>query len=396
MLTWNAVLGRRLARHQLLSPAPRAKIVDVASRLCGIHAQVMPSAEISLGLRLRGFTAEGLEEALWERRVLAKIYGIRGTVHLVPACELGWWLAALRATGREDAAMDARRLAYLGLSERELRRIGDAIAAALVGTRLTREELGAAVGKRIGRSVVDRTVGAFGGQWPVWTAALGHAALAGDLMFGPPVGGRVTFVRPDEWVGRVAAVDPDTALRELCLRWLTAYGPASMRDFAQWANLDPRRARSVRERLGDAVETVSVDGTPLLQVAGEGAPRSSRASTILLPRFDAYAVGSYPRDVVVPPAAVARASATGLLPSRSGSGRAFLCGPMPVLLVDGAVAGIWESKRTAKSIAIRVQSFTRLDRARREDVARAAERIGKIVGLESSLAFGAIATRPHL
>jgi len=117
---------------------------------------------------------------------------------------------------------------------------------------------------------------------------------------------------------------------------------------------------------------------------------------VLLPRFDAYAVGSYPRDVVAPPAVVAKAAATGLLRARSGTGRAFLVGPMPVLLVDGVIAGIWESTRTAKRIAIRVQPFVSLDKRRRAAVDRAAARIGEIVGSDATIAIGAVSTRPHL
>src|SRR2546423_1225166 len=93
--------------------------------MCGIHAQVMPSAELSLGLRVRGLTARSLGDALWKTRELVKTYGPRGTVHLLPAKELGFWLAALRDTGRAED--DAGRLDYLGMSGKDLARIIDAI-----------------------------------------------------------------------------------------------------------------------------------------------------------------------------------------------------------------------------------------------------------------------------
>ena len=393
---WRAVLLRRLARHHLLTPAPRSSIVDVVSALCGVHAQVMPSALLSLGLRVRGLGARDLDEALWVRRDLVKMYGIRGTVHLVPTREFGFWLAALRATGRDDRDDDPRRLAYLGITATQLHDAADAIADALVHRTLTREELGKAVAKRVGRWATDRTVSAFGGRWPVWQAAMGRAALAGALCFGPTIGARVTFVRPRDWLGRVVSPAPEAALRELFLRYLAAYGPASERDFAQWSSMSPVRVGVVRKECGAAVEAVDVEGTALWQAAGEGASRSRRASTLLLPRFDAYAVGSYPRDVVAPPAVVERAAATGLLPARTGTGRAFLTGPMPVLALDGVISGIWESTRTARRIAIRVQPFVRLDRARRAALTDAAARIGQISGLDASVEIGSVTTRPHL
>ncbi|TMC36085.1 MAG: winged helix DNA-binding domain-containing protein, partial [Chloroflexi bacterium] len=75
-LTWRGIIARRLARHHLSKPAPRAKLVDVVAEVCGIHAQVMPSAELSLGLRIADFRKRDLDSALWETRVLVKAYGI--------------------------------------------------------------------------------------------------------------------------------------------------------------------------------------------------------------------------------------------------------------------------------------------------------------------------------
>ena len=393
-LTWKAALSRRIARHHLARPAPRARLADVVSELCGIHAQVMPSAELSLGLRVARFTARDLADALWERRELVKIYGLRGTVHLVPAREYGWWLSVLRAMRGDGRDLDPARLRYLGITERQFFDASEAIVDAVGKKPLTRDELGAIVARRVG-AWATRTVGAFGGQWPVWQAAIGHAALEAPLIFGPPQGVRVTFVRAADWIGRIRTPDPDAALPELFGRYLRAYGPASERDFAQWSTLAPARVRAIRAAAADEVAEVTVDGTSLLQVANDRPARASR-STLLLPRFDVYAVGSYPRDIVAPPEIVAKAAATGLLRERSGTGRAFLFGPMPVLALDGVISGIWEAKRSAKRMRIRVQPFVTLDGTRRRAVERAAKRIGEIAGVGSELEIGAVTTRPHL
>jgi len=114
-LTWNEVRAHRLARQFLHSPAPRMSVVEVVRNVCGIHAQVMPSAELSLGLRVEGLTRHQLATELWERRSLVKTYGVRGTVHLLPSDELALWLAAFRANSRRN---DGRRLEYLGLPSR--------------------------------------------------------------------------------------------------------------------------------------------------------------------------------------------------------------------------------------------------------------------------------------
>jgi hypothetical protein len=115
-----------------------------------------------------------------------------------------------------------------------------------------------------------------------------------------------------------------------------------------------------------------------------------------LPRFDCYVVGSHPRDVLIPPAIVASAAKTGLLKRGNTTGRAFLAGPMPVLLVDGTVAGIWESKRTARELAITVQPFVSLSKERRGALDAAAQRLGEVIGLDASIRLGSVRTRPHL
>ena len=393
-LGWDQVRARRLERHFLSRRAPPERLVDVVRGICGIHAQVRPSAELALGLRVDGFTRRDLAAALWERRTLVKTYGIRGTVHLFPSDELGLWLSAFAANRRAD---DERRLAYLGLSREQMDAIIEAIGDALEERRLSRDELGAQVARRVGAAVVERTVSAFGGRWPVWTSGLGAAANSGRLCFGPTEGTRVTFESPRRWLGASKQVDGTDALREIFRRYLAAYGPARHDHFAQWFAMPASRARDLADSLGDELRTVEVDGTRLLQLARDDSirPRPARG-VLLLPRFDPFVVGSHPRDELVPPDTVARARATGLLPQRAGTGRQFLVGPMPVLLVDGAVAGVWEQRRARGRVDLRVQAFVRLAAEERDGVEAAAARVGAVLEEEVRLSFGEISTRPHL
>jgi Winged helix DNA-binding domain len=390
---WDQALGRRLARHHLGAPAPRKDLADVVGALCGIHAQVMTSAEHSLGLRVRGMTASALSDALWKTRELVKAYGPRGTVHLLPAKEFGFWLAALRDTGRAED--DAGRLEYLGMSAKDLASVADAIAESLSEKPLTREELGRAVAKRVGRWAVERTVVAFGGQSQVWQAGIGVVARRGLVCFGPPVGAKVTFVRAESWLGPFRVGDAAKSQREMMRRYLAAYGPATAAEFAQWATIAPARAKQLANELGSVIEEVEVDGVRALQIAGDRAGRPAR-STLLVPRFDVYVVGSHPRDVVIPPDLVKRATATGLLRGGIGTGRSYLAGPMPVMLIDGVVSGIWESKRRGRRLDIVAQPLVRIDAKRRTELARSAARLGEISGLEATLRIGAVTTRPHL
>ena len=95
-LTWEQVIGRRLARQHLLRPAPGSALAHVAADICGVHAQMAPSAELMLGLRVAGITRQDVRAALWETRALVKTVGLRGTLHLLPAEEVPLWMAANR------------------------------------------------------------------------------------------------------------------------------------------------------------------------------------------------------------------------------------------------------------------------------------------------------------
>jgi len=47
-LTWPQALAWRMRRQYLVERAPRAAMLDVVSRLCGVHAQLQSSAELAL------------------------------------------------------------------------------------------------------------------------------------------------------------------------------------------------------------------------------------------------------------------------------------------------------------------------------------------------------------
>ena len=57
--------------------------------MAGVHAQVLSAAEISAAMRVDGATRDDVRRALWDDRTLVKTFGPRGTVHLLPAADLG-------------------------------------------------------------------------------------------------------------------------------------------------------------------------------------------------------------------------------------------------------------------------------------------------------------------
>jgi hypothetical protein len=51
-LTWSRVAAWRVRRHHLDQRAPAGSMLAIASRLCGLHAQVLSSAVLSSWTRV--------------------------------------------------------------------------------------------------------------------------------------------------------------------------------------------------------------------------------------------------------------------------------------------------------------------------------------------------------
>src|SRR5215469_571062 len=99
-LTWPRVAAWRVRRHDLDQRAPARSMLAVASRLCGLHAQVLSCAELTLWARVENLDRQAVQRALWKDRTLVKSWAMRGTLHLLPASELPLWHAALSTSPR--------------------------------------------------------------------------------------------------------------------------------------------------------------------------------------------------------------------------------------------------------------------------------------------------------
>jgi Winged helix DNA-binding domain len=76
-LTWPEILAWRLTRQRLDRRAARDEALGVVREICGLHAQVMSSAELTLWARVEDLEPQAVREALWDRRSLAKTWSAR-------------------------------------------------------------------------------------------------------------------------------------------------------------------------------------------------------------------------------------------------------------------------------------------------------------------------------
>lgn len=153
-LTWPRVAAWRVRRHYLDQRLPAGNMLAVASRLCGLHAQVLSSAVLTLWARVEELDRYAVQRALWQDRTLVKTWAMRGTLHLVPSDDLPLWHAALTTSRRYSKPGLWRRF---GLTLEELDRLTESIGDALNGAVMTREELAQRVGQLTGSRKLARS-----------------------------------------------------------------------------------------------------------------------------------------------------------------------------------------------------------------------------------------------
>jgi uncharacterized protein YukE len=382
-VSWSAANLRRLQRHALLPPAATGTDpAEIAAVICGAHAQVLSAAELSLALRIHAATRATIRHALWDDHRLIKTHGPRGTVHLLPTEELPLWTAALSAIPAQSPFPDGVRLTPAQAEE-----IVNAIDRALQDAELTIDELDRAIVDLVGAWAGDRVMPAFQGLWPRWRQAVGMAAHRGVLCFGQNRGRRVTYTNPRRWLPGFRPAPEDEAIANVIMRYLYAYGPATPKQFAQWIGAPPTWGIEQFERQKQQLIEVDFEGTPAWVARGDTKmPGAEEAawSLLLLPYFDAYVVGSHPRDRLFPGHAAARALAP--------SGQA---GNYPVLLIDGVVAGVWHQRRSGRTIDVTVEPLTRLTADQRRALEIQVERIGEVIEGQARLTIGTVTTGGH-
>jgi hypothetical protein len=367
------VHARRLARSHLAERTSPAKLLEVVRDTCGVHAQVMAAAELSIAARVDGLARADVQAELWERRRLVKNWTLRGTIHLHPADEMPLWMAARRV---EPYWREPKFLETFGLTNAQADGIREAIGDALQGRALTREELGDEVTRRVGRWARKKTkVIQFGEPAETWPQLIGAAAQTGLLCHGPMRGRNVTFVRTDEWLGGWEEVDPRAALAEVFRRYLSAYGPATPEEFAHWFNGKPALARELADAQASKLEEVDVEGRQAWQLRRERSPRPAPSVVRLVPHYDVYVIGCAP-----PGEQRERLKAKPVFDRGAG--------PFPALLVDGVIAGTWKREQRGKGVHVRVELFRRLTAAQRKELGAETERLGEFLGAEASLSFG--------
>lgn len=365
------VAAWRLTRQRLTGPPAKSPEV-VARDLVGVQAQVLSSAALSISVRTGG-RVEATSMAL-EKRRLIRSWGMRGTLHLFAADHFPSVVAALSL--REPWRRPSW-LRYFGTTEEQMEAGIEAVGEILDdGVPRTRAELADAMDARFGAGLAKLVRG----SWGMFLKQAANKGFASQAWTGDS---SVAFVRPDRWLPEWRTDDPDEALRALLLGYLAAYGPASPAEINRWWGVTGAGLKPVIRQLAGQVTEVEVDGarglarTEDLDAIDSATPPRGDDGVVLLGPFDPLTIGAGMRQHLIPAAHLTRVSRTAGWIS-------------PVVLVDGRVAGVWDSVRKGDRLTVTIDPFERLNAARRGAVGAAAKRLGAAQGADVTVEYGAV------
>jgi hypothetical protein len=320
-------LNRAFLARQLLLEHAEMTTEQAIDHLIGMQAQMPNPPYIGLWTRLADFAFEDLAQLVRHRRVV-RMALMRNTIHLVTTADAG------RLRPLLQPMMD--RSFASSIFAKEL--VGVDVAAVAVAGRvaveeqpLTFAELGAVLSPR----------------WPDRDrAALTQVVRAHvPLVQVPPRGiwghrGQARHTSLDAWVG--SSADAGASVDDLVLRYLAAFGPASVADVQAWSGLT---------RLGEVMDRLRPDLVPWRDEAGAelfdlpDAPRPGAevpAPVRFIPEYDNLLLAHADRHRIVSDDDRQKMfSANGVVPG--------------TVLVDGFVAAFWKIARTGDAATLTVR-----------------------------------------
>ncbi|MER5552460.1 winged helix DNA-binding domain-containing protein [Streptomyces sp. NPDC002793] len=334
-------LNRATMERQLLLRRTAVPVKDAVGRLVGLQAQNTRPPYFQLYSRLEGFDPAALS-ALMESREVVRIVTLRSTIHTHTA-EDALTLRPLVQPARDRelnvfrsglAGVDLDRLATLAreLVEERPRSMKE-LREALLPHWPQADPRALAVAARCRLPLVQVTPRGLWGR-----------------------SGQVALTTAEHWLDSAPrpAASPDATV----LRYLGAFGPASVKDMQMWAGLT--RMREVFERLRPRLVTFrDENGVELFDLPEAPRPDpDTPAPPRFLPEFDNVLLGHADRTRVIPPA----------YRGRNGVGNQAY----GTVLADGFLAALWRLDASADDAVVTVQALGELDRTTREEITQEA------------------------
>jgi hypothetical protein len=320
-------------------------VEEVAKRLVAYHSTDPTTVHLSARARIPGFQRSDLDVALYDRKSLVRVVGMRRTLWVVPRDEVpvvhnsstrSLIAAERRRTARmvEEGGIAADGNEWLRHAEKRtmaaLRARGEAVA-----TDLTKE-----VPELAEKITFYKKDGSLLGTMGIVTRILFLLATEGKAVRARPKGtwvsGLYRWAPMEAWLGTpIESIDAATARASLLDRWLLAFGPGTETDIGWWTGWTKTNLRAALESI-DAVE-VEVDGGPAFTSAADrdGDPPRPRFVR-LLPSLDPTTMGWKQREWYL-------GEHEASLFDRNGNAG-------PTVWVDGRAVGAWAVRKSGEIV----------------------------------------------
>jgi hypothetical protein len=226
----------------------------------------------------------------------------------------------------------------------------------------TQTELGQALSKSLGYRLKFKLGGGWGSRRKVPWLEVGNRSLPagyllhlagarGALCSGPNKGNESTFIRADKWIRDWKDIQPERAEKELLYKYLRAFGPATIVDFALWTGMLVSDAKEIWSQHESEFVQVDVEGwkAAVLQSDLDDLEKADTNGSVvrLLPYFDSFILGHKSHRNIV-----------------DGTNHRRVYRPQgwvsPVLLVNGRARGVWSFARNINGVKVSVTPFSRL------------------------------------
>ena len=308
-----------LARQHLLDRTDLSA-TDVVDQLVGIQAQNPWSPHVALWSRVKAY-ASGEVDAMFEERRVVRVGSLRNTIHLLSSSDA----PAIRAWCQPVADRQFKSTQFAkDVAGIDIDAVVSEARTLLEAEPLTNAQLGAALQKR----------------WPdVPRASLAQVArfkLA--LVQVPPRGTwgashAATSTTLEHWLG--TSLPDEVDVEPLIRRFLSVYGPASVKDAQAWSGLT--RLKGAFDRLRpDLMSFRDEYGVELFDLPDAPRPAGSvPAPPRFLPDYENALISYADRRRFMPDQ-----------PFIADLGRGALEG---TILVDGVLGGVWKIGKDASS-----------------------------------------------
>ena len=321
-------LNRALLARQLLLERQHRSVLQAIHHLVGLQSQAPTAPYVALWTRLAGFQPDELSRLLLERAVV-RMALLRGTIYLVTADDA----LSLRPLVQPALDRGLRPVLRQQLAGLEAAAVCDAGRALLDERPRTWQELGWLLAERwperepsaLARLIRDRVPLVQVTPRGVWGQS-----------------GPAAHTTVETWLGRSPLAEP--SLADVLLRYLAAYGPATVQDAQAWTGLTGLGAAFARLRPGLMTFTDEA-GRELFDLPD--APRPDPeipAAPRFLAEFDTALLSHRDRDrIMTDEQRRVVFTVNGIVQG--------------TVLDDGFVAGIWKIARQKASTTLTISSF---------------------------------------